>query len=104
MSFHAKQQSQRQTILARASQLEEPPSSCPASIVLVVDGWHLLSFLAGTGNEETWLAWGEGPSPLPRMGSQGPDPLHLSFLLRLQCDSSDRSLFSGTRGPPLSSQ
>lgn len=92
MSFHAKQQSQRRGAVfpARASPgLEEPPSPCqpwqrlPGTRCEWVNGWRLLSVRTGSA----WLAWGEGPSPLPRRGSQGqqalgPDPFCSSFLLR----------------------
>lgn len=91
MSFHAKQQSQRQNCpqfvpLGLKNRLPCAPASCGSHC-----GWTMPAS-SPCGSRQVpgpWLASGEGPSPLPRMGSQGTassggaDPLHLSFRLRL---------------------
>lgn len=81
MSFHAKQQSQRQNHaqlvpLSLKNRLLWAPR--PACALL---GWRAPAVSpCRTGCDETWLAWGEGPSPVPGDGvsgtaSSGADPL-----------------------------
>lgn len=91
MSFHAKQQSQRQepsTQLVPLSLKNHLFCAPCSSLGRTGGGRHPRVSLQEAAVTETWLAWGEGPSPLPGWGPRGQqalgsDPLLSSFLLRL---------------------
>lgn len=71
MSFHAKQQSQRQHhAQALPLSLKSLFSRPCFSLVVPGDGWRPWSLPAGTSCDATWPASGEGLFPCPGMGSQ----------------------------------
>lgn len=78
-------------------------STACVSLVLP-DGCRPGSLPAGTACDETWPAWGEGPSPLPEMRSQGTDsklwgliPITCPSFWDSQCDGFHRSPSSQNR-------